>query len=115
MPTPLRVLIVEDSEDDTALLVRELQRGYDVTYERVDTQPAMFAALDQQIWDIVIADYTLPHFSAFAALALLKARAQDTPFIIVSGTIGEQVAVATMKAGVDDYLIKGHLARLIPA
>jgi PAS domain S-box-containing protein len=116
MNIPLRVLIVEDSEDDAELLVYELERGgYELIYERVDTPEAMNAALDKQLWDIVIADYTLPSFSAPAALTLLKERAIDLPFIIVSGTIGEDIAVAAMKLGAHDYLMKGKLARLAPA
>ncbi len=112
----LRVLIVEDSEDDTALLLRELRRGgYEPLYERVENAEAMKAALARQGWDVVIADYSLPHFSALAALTLLQDSELDLPFIIVSGTVGEDVAVATMKAGAHDYLIKGKLARLIPA
>ncbi len=115
MSKPLRVLIVEDSEDDTELLLRELRRSdYDLTHERVETAPAMRAALARQPWDLVIADYSMPHFSAPAALALLKESGFDLPFIIVSGTIGEERAVAAMKTGAHDYLIKGHLARLVP-
>lgn len=116
MNRPLRVLLVEDSEDDAELLAYELERsGYDLIYERVDTAMAMNAALDQESWDIVIADYTLPTFSAPAALTVLKERELDLPFIIVSGTIGEDIAVAAMKAGANDYLMKGKLARLAPA
>ncbi|WP_414586025.1 PAS domain S-box protein [Scytonema sp. PCC 10023] len=112
----LRVLIVEDSEDDTLLVLRELRRGgYTLDYVRVDTPAAMQAALDQQSWDIVIADYNMPAFSAPEALKLLQSRKLDLPFIIVSGTIGEEIAVAAMKAGAHDYLIKGNLARLVPA
>ncbi|WP_442994235.1 PAS domain S-box protein [Scytonema sp. PRP1] len=112
----LRVLIVEDSEDDTLLVLRELRRGgYTVDYVRVDTPAAMQAALNQQSWDIVIADYNMPAFSAPEALKLLQSRKLDLPFIIVSGTIGEEIAVAAMKAGAHDYLIKGNLARLVPA
>ncbi|BAY47140.1 two-component hybrid sensor and regulator [Scytonema sp. HK-05] len=112
----LRVLIVEDSEDDTLLVLRELRRGgYTVDYVRVDTPAAMQAVLDQQSWDIVIADYNMPAFSAPEALKLLQSRKLDLPFIIVSGTIGEEIAVAAMKAGAHDYLIKGNLARLVPA
>lgn len=115
MNIPLRVLIVEDSEDDAELLVCELERsGYNLISERVDTPGAMKAAL-AQTWDIVIADYTMPNFSAPAALALLKEKALDLPFIIVSGSIGEDTAVAAMKAGAHDYVMKGKLARLTPA
>ncbi len=112
----LRVLIVEDSEDDMFLTLRALRRGgYNPDYVRVDTPLAMQTALEQESWDIVIADYTLPAFSAPDALKLLQSQQQDLPFIIVSGTIGEEVAVAAMKSGAHDYLIKGHLARLVPA
>ncbi len=83
MSRPLRVLIVEDSEDDALLLLRELRRsGYDPSFERVDTPHAMNSALDRQTWDIVIADYAMPHFSTPAALELLKAKEIDLPFII---------------------------------
>src|SRR3989475_2949810 len=116
MRVPLRVLIAEDSEDDARLLVRELQQaGYQPTYERVDTPAAMSSALDRHAWDLVIGDYSMPAFSGPAALALLRARDLDTPFIFVSGTIGEDVAVEAMKAGAQDFLTKGNLRRLIPA
>jgi len=116
MRVPLRVLIAEDSEDDARLLLRELQQaGYHPTYERVDTPAAMTSALDRHAWDLVIGDYSMPAFSGPAALALLRARDPDTPFIFVSGTIGEDVAVEAMKAGAQDFLTKGNLRRLIPA
>jgi len=113
---PLRVLIVEDSEDDTLLLLRELLKvGYLPVHERVETPEAMMAALAKQQWDIVISDYVLPKFSGLAALAVLRRSGQDLPFIIVSGNIGEVIAVGAMKAGAHDYIIKGNLARLVPA
>jgi PAS domain S-box-containing protein len=116
MTIPLRVLIVEDSEDDMALLLRALRRGnYELSFERVDTAPAMHAALDRQPWDIIISDYTMPQFSGPAALNLLQQRKIDVPFIIVSGTIGEDMAVAAMKAGANDYIMKSNLTRLVPA
>ncbi|MDZ8092118.1 MAG: histidine kinase dimerization/phosphoacceptor domain -containing protein [Nostoc sp. DedQUE05] len=116
MSVPLRVLLVEDSEDDALLLLRELQRGgYEVTFERIDTPTAMKAAIKEQTWDIVICDYSMPTFSAPAALKQVKESGLDLPFIIVSGTIGEDTAVAAMKAGAHDYIIKGNLARLTPA
>jgi two-component system, cell cycle sensor histidine kinase and response regulator CckA len=116
MAPTLRVLIVEDSEDDMLLMLRELRRGgYAVDYVRVETSAAMESALAQQQWDIVIADYSLPNFSAPKALALLQDLNLDLPFIIVSGKIGEETAVAAMKAGAHDYLIKGNLVRLVPA
>ena len=113
---PLRVLIVEDSEDDALLVVRKLRKGgYRVVFERVETTAAMQTALEAQTWDLAIADYTLPQFSAPAALALLQSMHIDLPFIVVSGTIGEEQAVAAMKSGAHDYLMKDNLARLLPA
>jgi signal transduction histidine kinase len=116
VPVPLRVLIAEDSEDDTRLLVRELERaGFDPVAERVSTRAAMQAALERQAWDLVIGDYSMPEFSGPAALAVLRAHDPDTPFIFVSGSMGEDVAVEAMKAGAQDFLTKGNLRRLIPA
>jgi PAS domain S-box-containing protein len=116
MGIPLRVLLVEDLEDDALLLERVLRRaGYDITSERVDTAAAINAALDRQAWDIIIADYTLPEFNGLAALALVNERGLDVPFIIVSGSIGEDIAVGAMKAGALDYIMKNNLSRLIPA
>jgi two-component system, cell cycle sensor histidine kinase and response regulator CckA len=116
MKPPLRVLIVEDSEDDMLLILRELrQGGYTLDHLRVDTAVAMHTALEQQPWDIVIADYSLPAFSGSEALKLMQHQGLDLPFIIVSGTIGEDTAVDAMKAGAHDFLSKGKLARLLPA
>jgi PAS domain S-box-containing protein len=116
MGQTIRLLIIEDSEDDTLLLVRELKRhGYHPVFERVETAEAMHAALTHQSWDVIIADYVLPHFSAPDALRVLKSFALDVPFIVVSGVIGEETAVAAMKAGAHDYLMKGNLQRLVPA
>jgi putative two-component system response regulator len=116
MRKPLRVLIVEDSPDDTELLVRELQRGgYEPAYERVETATAMQDALERREWDLVISDHSAPQFDSGSALSLLKATGIDIPFVIVSGTIGEIAAVQAMKAGAHDYIVKGNLARLIPA
>ncbi len=113
---PLRVLIVEDTEDDAWLLVRSLQRaGYELTYERVDTAEAMAAAMTEQVWDLVISDYSMPNFSAPAALAVLKESGLDIPFIVLSGNIGEETAVESMRAGAHDYVMKGNTARLLPA
>ena len=114
MDAPLRVLLVEDSEDDTLLLVRSLRRGgYDPIWERVDTAAAMEAALDGRGWDLVISDHGMPAFDSAAALALLRRKGfVDLPFIIVSGQIGEDAAVAAMRAGAHDYLMKDNLARL---
>ncbi len=115
MSTPLRVLLVEDSESDAALIVRHLSKaGYDVSQKRVETAGQMRAALEEPDWDIVIADYKLPGFDAPAALAILQQTGLDLPFIVVSGHIGEETAVALMKAGAHDYLMKDNLARLAP-
>jgi len=116
MGTPLRALVVEDSEDDMLLLVSELRRGgYDVSHQRVELGETMQAALTGQVWDVVLADCRMPHFSAPEALQVLKESGLDLPFIIVSGTIGEETAVACMKAGAHDYLLKGNLTRLCAA
>ncbi len=116
MAVPLRVLLVEDSPQDAALLLRELRRSdYEPASLRVDTAEAMAAALDAQPWDIIIADHAMPRFSALEALALLNERDLETPFIIVSGVIAEDVAVEAMRAGAHDYLRKDNLARLGPA
>ncbi|MFZ5468699.1 MAG: response regulator [Myxococcota bacterium] len=116
MSEQIRVLIVEDVEDDAALLLRELARGgYQVAYERVERESAMREALQRETWDVVLSDYVMPQFSALDALAVLRASGKDVPFIIVSGTIGEETAVEALKAGAHDFLVKGRLARLIPA
>jgi len=116
MDTTLRVLIVEDSESDTGLIVRHLERaGYKPVHERVETGAEMRAALEREDWDIVVADYALPQFDAFAALGLVHERGRDIPFIVVSGSIGEDTAVAIMKAGANDYVMKDNLPRLAPA
>lgn len=116
MSKPLRVLIVEDSEDDAALVERELRRGgYEPTTKRVETAKAMSAELNRQEWDIVISDYVLPSFSGPKALNLLKKAGVDLPFIIISGKIGEDTAVEAMRAGAHDYIMKDKLTRLIPA
>lgn len=113
---PLRVLIVEDVESDAVLLMRELTRGgFAVTYDRVDTLESMTLALSKQTWDIVISDYSMPQFSAPRALALVKEQNLDIPFIIVSGTVNEILAVEVMRAGARDFMAKGNFARMIPA
>jgi PAS domain S-box-containing protein len=112
----LRTLIVEDSEDDTLLVLRVLNRGgFDVTFKRVDTAPSMEAAVKGEEWDIVIADYVMPSFSGPGALAMVKKYRPDLPFIIISGVVGEEYAVAAMHAGAHDYVRKDNLSRLIPA
>jgi signal transduction histidine kinase len=112
----LRVLIVEDSPPDAILLERALQRGgFDTHCERVETPETMQQALQKQSWDLILADHSMPHFSAPEALELLKNQRQDIPFIIVSGHIDEETAVRAMRAGAHDYVMKGRLARLVPA
>ena len=116
MKTALRALIVEDSEFDAQVMISILRKGgYDVAFERVETAEAMLLALAEKTWDIILADYNLPEFNAPAALKLLQISTLDLPFIIVSGGIGEDIAVAAMKAGAHDYLMKGNLNRLAPA
>jgi PAS domain S-box-containing protein len=111
--TLLRVLLVEDSEDDANLTLRQLRRGgYDPKWERVDTPEAMTDSLNREPWDVILCDYKMPLFSGPAALKLVQEREIDIPFIIVSGGIGEDTAVAMMKAGAHDFVMKDKLARL---
>jgi diguanylate cyclase (GGDEF)-like protein len=113
MGRALSVLIVEDSEDDEQLLLICLrQAGFDPSCQRVQTEAAMSAALDATPWDLIISDHNMPNFSAPDALRVLHSKGLDLPFIIVSGAIGEEAAVTAMKAGAQDYLVKGKLARL---
>src|SRR5208282_3262416 len=108
-----RILMVEDSADDAELTARALRRGgCNLTYERVETPEAMRAALLREKWDLVIADYSMPHFNGLAALKLLQEQGLDLPFILVSGTVGEHVAVEAMKSGAGDYVLKNNLVRL---
>jgi PAS domain S-box-containing protein len=112
----LRVLIVEDSEADAKLVAHEIGRaGHAVEFERVDDAPAMRAALTRSRWDLVISDWSMPHFSALAALAILKEAGLDIPLIIVSGSIGEESVVEALRSGAHDFMLKGKLARLVPA
>src|SRR5260370_15411071 len=116
MAESLRVLVVEDSEDDAVLLVRELRRGgYDVAHQRVDTPASMSGALGSEKWDVVICDYSMPGFSGLEALRLLRTRNSETPFIFLSGTIGEDIAVEALKQGAQDYVMKNDMTRLLPA
>src|SRR6266851_2094280 len=110
---PTRILIVDDSADDADLVLRALRRsGYEIFAERVDTAETMEAALARAGWNIIIADYAMPHFDGISALRLLQGKQIDLPFILVSGTIGEDVAVEAIKAGAHDYVLKSNLARL---
>src|SRR5215467_5313505 len=105
----LRVLMVEDSGSDAALIVRSLERaGYRVTAERVEDAAAMSEALSNRPWDLVLSDYRLPAFDAPGALDLLRKTGRDIPFIVVSGAIGEDIAVSLMKAGAHDYVLKSN-------
>ncbi|MCX5894181.1 MAG: PAS domain S-box protein [Deltaproteobacteria bacterium] len=116
MTTPLKVLIVEDSEDDALLISYELRRGgYEVAYRRVETETEMIKALQSETWELVISDYIMPNFSGPDALKVLKWQGIDLPFILVSGKVGEETAVEAMKAGANDYILKQRMARLVPA
>lgn len=116
MTMPLALLMLEDSEDDALIVLRELKRGgYDVTYQRVETAATMRAALTSQKWDIILSDYSMPEFSAPEALKIVQEMQQDIPFIIISGTVGEDIAVDAMKAGANDFFTKDKLIRLVPA
>ena len=113
MGKPLKVLMVEDSADDAKLIVREVSKGgYDPDVTQVQTAEAMRKALEKGKWDIVLSDYRMPGFSGLQALEILKKSGSDIPFILISGTVGEDVAVEAMKAGACDYVMKGHLNRL---
>ncbi|MHB8842897.1 MAG: sensor domain-containing diguanylate cyclase [Candidatus Aquicultor sp.] len=116
MGKPLRVLMVEDSEDDVQLMILALKNGgYNPVYERVETAEAMRSALREREWDVILCDYKLPTFNGLAAIELLKETELDLSLIIVSGAIGEETAVKAMKAGAHDYIMKDNLYRLIPA
>jgi two-component system, cell cycle sensor histidine kinase and response regulator CckA len=116
MTEPLRVLMVEDSPTDAKLVLRELRNiGRPVESERVDDPEAMRKALEEKVWDLVLSDWSMPQFSARGALEVLKKSGRDLPFIIVSGTVGEESAVDAMHAGAHDYILKDKLGRLVPA
>ncbi len=116
MKRPLRILLVEDSEDDALFVLEELRRGgFAPSHELVTTAEAMTAALAKPGWDLVISDYTLPGFSGLHALELFKKQDLAVPFILVSGNIGEELAVEAMRSGANDYVMKQNLARLVPA
>jgi PAS domain S-box-containing protein len=116
MKTVLRILIVEDSEDDALLVLHQIKKaGYKVQYERVQTTETMKNALKEKTWDIILCDYKMPHFDGLEALTVLRESGIDIPLIVISGTIGEEVAVKAMIAGAQDYIMKNDLQRLIPA
>ncbi|MEI6899490.1 MAG: ATP-binding protein [Bacteroidota bacterium] len=113
MKTPLNVLIIEDSEFDASLIIHNLKKSeYEIVFERVETQEEFINSLEKSSWDIVIADYMLPSFNAPSAHAIFNRYGLEIPFIAISGTIGEEVAISLMKSGAHDYLMKGNLARL---
>src|SRR5580698_10338703 len=115
MESSMRLLIIEDSEDDAALLVLLLrQAGFEINFERVDSAGALAQALNKN-WDIIISDHAMPHFSGTEALKIVRAIDSDVPFIFVSGTIGEDVATDAMRTGAQDYVMKTNLKRLVPA
>jgi PAS domain S-box-containing protein len=116
MTQSLRLLLIEDVEDDALLLVRELRKGgIDPDYTRVETAEELEAALAGGRWDAVFSDYNLPAFTGLDALRIVRERGMDLPFILVSGVMGEETAVEALQAGAHDYLMKGRYARLVPA
>ena len=111
---PLRVLVVEDSEFDARMLVGLLKAGgFNPTFKRVETASQMDEALSREEWEVILADYNLPEFSAPEAIKVLRDSKLDIPFIIVSGGIGEDTAVSAMRAGAHDYLMKGNLFKYL--
>jgi two-component system cell cycle sensor histidine kinase/response regulator CckA len=116
MAEAIQILMVEDSDDDAELLQRALERGgLDVQFGRVQTEEAMRRSLQEGRWDLIISDYSMPHFNGLSAFSLMKQSGLEIPFIFVSGTLGEETAVEAMRLGVSDYIVKGNLLRLVPA
>ncbi|MFZ4437842.1 MAG: response regulator [Syntrophales bacterium] len=116
MGKPLRVLIVDDSDDDALLMIHALKKGgYDPLHERVEDAEAMRQALEKRSWDVILCDYQMPQFNGLAAITLSRQTASDIPLIIVSGAIGEETAVECMRSGAHDYVMKDNLSRLVPA
>jgi len=116
MKKTLHILVIEDSEDDAFLVLQQIKSGdYNIEFERVENAERMKTMLKERTWDIILSDYAMPHFNGIEALELLKESGIDIPFIITSGTIGEDVAVEAMKAGANDYIMKDNLQRLLPA
>ncbi len=112
----LRILVVEDSEDDALIILHQIKdNGYEIDYVRVETAEEMKVALNKKEWDIILSDYQMPKFSGINALLIVKKLEIDIPFIIISGIIGEEQAVEAMKQGAHDYIMKNNLSRLIPA
>jgi DNA-binding NtrC family response regulator len=116
MGAPLSVLLIEDSEDDALMILRELKRaGYEVDSKRVDTADALTACIAERQWDLLVSDFSMPRFSGTEALKVVRPAGSDAPFIFISGTMGEDTAVAALKDGAQDYLVKTNLKRLVPA
>src|SRR5690606_12357513 len=116
MAIPLNVLIVEDSERDAALLVRELERGgYDVSYKRVETEDGLRDAVADGAWDVIVSDFAMPQFNALSALDVVMKSRTEAPFIIVSGSIGEETAAEAMRSGARDFVLKDNMKRFLPA
>lgn len=113
---PIRVLLVEDSEGDAAMVVRQLRKAHpDLSFARVDDEEELRAALARETWDVILCDFALPRFDAPRALAVVDELELDVPFLVVSGEVGDEAAVALMKAGAQDYVRKENLERLAPA
>ncbi|MFH7320457.1 response regulator [Desulfurivibrio sp. D14AmB] len=116
MAEQLRVLLVEDADDDAALILRALKKGgYELEHLRVETAAELRAALERQPWDLILSDYAMPHFNGMEALELVKEHNLEAPFILVSGAVGEETATEIMRRGARDYVMKDKLARLVPA
>jgi cyclic di-GMP phosphodiesterase len=111
----LRVLLVEDSPDDENLIFRELRLSFKVVLKRVETEAAMQLALDEEVWDVVVCDYKMPHFSPYRALEMLRVSKKDLPFIVISGVIDEAAAITILLAGAHDFIEKSKLRRLVLA
>jgi signal transduction histidine kinase len=111
----LNVLIIEDKEDDALLIILELEKvGYNGNFKQVDSRESMEIALKEMKWDIILSDFNVPGFNAYESLELLKSTKIDLPFIIISGTVGEETAVRLMRKGAKDFILKNNLKRLIP-
>ncbi|HMF34129.1 MAG TPA: helix-turn-helix domain-containing protein [Candidatus Lokiarchaeia archaeon] len=112
----VKILLIEDSEDDALIIVRAIRKGkIEVNTHRVDSKEGLIAALDANTWDVVLCDYQMPYLDPFDAFNIVKEKGLDIPFIVVSGKIGEETAVQALKAGMHNYIMKDHLARLVPA
>jgi len=115
MDVPLRVLVIEDSLEDTILMTHELRRGgLELRFERVETRASLRAAFEARTWDLIICDSSLPQLPGEVALAIYRQQGLDIPFIVVSGTIGEEAVAEMLKAGAHDYVLKQHFTRLVP-